>query len=100
MDTFGGGIEYRIFSEDRICEDNGEIREYGIELVYIACDIERRQRCRGISSCRDKVQELLRRLAEYRVRPAHFLEIVEDYLEELYGGIKPLPAGEALAAAE
>lgn len=83
MSVVTEGFDYRMTTRVRYCEDNGEILEYGIELM--GGPDETNLVCRGISCSRDMVQKLLDRLQFYRITPAHFNDIIEDYIEECYG---------------
>lgn len=66
--------------------ENSKVLEYGFEQIYVSEDGETiTTRIDSISEQREKVIELLNRLAQNDVDPNTLQDIVEDYLGEIYG---------------
>lgn len=66
--------------------ENSKVLEYGFEQIHVSEDGETiTTRIDSISEQREKVIELLNRLAQNDVDPNTLQDIVEDYLGEIYG---------------
>lgn len=84
METTSAQVRYSIFSDKLNTEDIVNATIYGVELVYQSLGKEHKRDCKEISSCKKSVQSLVDRLNFHHIPPVHFLEIVEDYIDELY----------------